>query len=708
MTLKIFLGDLVHTWEKASTWTFPLNIGYIASYLKKQLGDDVEVRLFKRPEKMIDAIRAERPDVVGLGFYVWNANLNKLVFDIARAEIPGVLNIGGGPNFTSINNTDGQAKTFFHDCPSCDAYVVNQGERGFAELINAYLHIGCDRDKLKDTMVAGCAVRGRGDAVHLGTALDGIRDLDEIPSPYLTGLLDEFFAEPFAPVLETNRSCPYRCTFCAWGIGTQKLSKFSEERVLAEIEYIGQRCTNAAQMFIADANFGILERDVDFARALNASHEKYRYPGHLAVQWHKSKADRVLRTAREVKKIARIGASMQSMNGQTLDAVKRRNLPLDDLVEMLHSLRSDGTDMPLVSELILGLPEETRESHIEGNRTMIDLGAEMINYNLYLLPGTEMDTAESREKYFRETGWRLMDNAFGVYDGVKVFEGQETVQATSTMSRDDLRGFRFYHFLLQFMWGGRWYYDYMKLMWNLGLHPVDLIDKLTQACRGADGSVGEIYHQFKSDHDLESFKTHAEMAEYWGRPENLQRLKEASYGKLNYAFTYKILLEHQAAFDDFLLDFTRTTVGAIEGTDVERIVDVCAELLKFGRESRVKLTAEMDLLESTTAPFRYDILNWRNANYESPAPEAMSAVYDFHVTQEQSNKLRRLLKQYKSHNPNLTLRKMTEYIKPHEFFYSVQQAAADTLPSAGGGTPLVPKVDTHDSWSYQNARERSQ
>ena len=49
-------------------------------------------------------------------------------------------------------------------------------------------------------------------------------------------LLDPFFDEAYIPVLETNRSCPYRCTFCAWGIGTEKLAKFDEDRILKEIE----------------------------------------------------------------------------------------------------------------------------------------------------------------------------------------------------------------------------------------------------------------------------------------------------------------------------------------------------------------------------------------------------------------------------------------------------------------------------------------
>ena len=158
--------------------------------------------------------------------------------------------------------------------------------------------------------------------------------MDDIPSPYLTGLLDSFFDGPYAPILETNRSCPYRCTFCAWGIGTEKLARYSDERISAEIEYFGKRSNNTKNLYIADANFAILERDANISRQLFESHEKYGYPGNVMVNWNKTRPDRVLRAAREFHGLARIGASMQSLNQSTLDAVKRKNLPLATVAEM--------------------------------------------------------------------------------------------------------------------------------------------------------------------------------------------------------------------------------------------------------------------------------------------------------------------------------------------------------------------------------------
>ena len=36
--MKVYLGDLFHTWTKGGIWTIPLNVGYVGSYLKKENG----------------------------------------------------------------------------------------------------------------------------------------------------------------------------------------------------------------------------------------------------------------------------------------------------------------------------------------------------------------------------------------------------------------------------------------------------------------------------------------------------------------------------------------------------------------------------------------------------------------------------------------------------------------------------------------------
>ena len=65
-------------------------------------------------------------------------------------------------------------------------------------------------------------------------------DLNDVPSPYQSGLLDEFLPDPiYCPIIETNRGCPYVCTFCQWGdLGKSDMIIFSQERVVKELEYI--------------------------------------------------------------------------------------------------------------------------------------------------------------------------------------------------------------------------------------------------------------------------------------------------------------------------------------------------------------------------------------------------------------------------------------------------------------------------------------
>ena len=93
-----------------------------------------------------------------------------------------------------------------------------------------------DLTPLRD--VAGIVFRDGDEVVRSGDR-DRITDVDDIPSPYLNGMLDAYGeAVEGTAIIETNRGCPYGCTFCDWGSATlSRIRKFDLDRVFAELEW---------------------------------------------------------------------------------------------------------------------------------------------------------------------------------------------------------------------------------------------------------------------------------------------------------------------------------------------------------------------------------------------------------------------------------------------------------------------------------------
>ena len=110
--------------------------------------------------------------------------------------------------------------------------------------------------------IEGCISRKK-DATYQFSPSMRTAELDNIPSPYLTGILDKFFDGKLSPMIQTNRGCPFSCSFCVDGSPeVMKVNNFSIERVNSEINYIATHVPEETRsMFIIDLNFGMIPRD---------------------------------------------------------------------------------------------------------------------------------------------------------------------------------------------------------------------------------------------------------------------------------------------------------------------------------------------------------------------------------------------------------------------------------------------------------------
>ena len=64
--MLIYLTDSIHTYAgKQDSWFIPLSALNISGYVQEPFGSEVEVRVFKFPEKFLYAINNRVPDMIG-------------------------------------------------------------------------------------------------------------------------------------------------------------------------------------------------------------------------------------------------------------------------------------------------------------------------------------------------------------------------------------------------------------------------------------------------------------------------------------------------------------------------------------------------------------------------------------------------------------------------------------------------------------------
>lgn len=446
--MRIYLADLCYLNEWDTNNPVPLNVGYVAAYLRShRRGDDV--RLFKDPVALLQALDAAPPDVLALSHYDWNANLNLPFLARARERKPDVVTVMGGPNFDAGDRE--WVAGFFLRRPHLDAYITGEGEASFVMLVDLIdRHGTVDRTPFEERPSSMYAFNREAQMVvhHAGRPIARL-DLSTVPSPYLTGLLDEFLADArLAPIVETNRGCPYSCAYCCWGQATQsKVNRFPLDTVLAEIRHAARATRNPSGLFyLADGNFGILERDQEIAEVLQECTHAHGVPKRVYVYFAKNTNERVIRIAETLSSVTMMSMSKQTLNPEVLDHVRRKNIPVAQYDALRRECEKRGIET--YSELIYGLAGESDDSFIDGVIATIREGQRVTMYPQLLLAGAESGERAYRERFGLKTALRVIPRYVGSYGDIHSLEYEEIVVEHDRMSRDGYFRIRLFQFLV--------------------------------------------------------------------------------------------------------------------------------------------------------------------------------------------------------------------------------------------------------------------
>lgn len=667
MRYIIYLADLVHNYAAKGPHTFPINIGYIASYAKKFYGDRIEIQLFKFPADLIEAIKIKQPHIVGFSNYTWNLDINNRISVWVKSLSQDILTVYGGPDYPACQKDSAK---YLRERPFLDFYVINQGEKGFLNLLERYFQSGCI-EEMKRSPVQNCSFYSKNaDKVAESERYEYEEDLKQIPSPYLSGILDEFFKYNLIPIIETNRGCPYSCLYCAWGKASQnRIFLFEFERVKQEIEYIAKKTEKTNIFYIADANFGILGRDVKIAEFIRKTRDSYGYPRHVSISWAKGTPDRVIKIAETLSDMVSVTTSFQTMNPVAIRNTKRENIDTNEFKQIQDHFNKKG--ISTYSELILGLPGETKESHLKALRELFDCNASGITcYNLRMLDGSELNISENRTKFGIKTKHRLIDGGFGKYTDIISIESEEMALHTDTMREEDILYFRPIHFFIQFLWSYKYYSELLYFLKQKHINPVDFIVILIDGRDSAPVSVRKIFEDFIYDMHNEWFDTKEILFDHYSKPQNFEKLRAGEFGKLNYKYTYRFLLECRSEFDDYLFAVAEDILKKQGQPD-----DIKEELIDLKRYTN---SVFVDFAEGfagieteKTAEFRYDILKWKEDAYKKDFCEYKTngIKLKFTLPDDQIMTLKKLFKQFEGVDMNQTLRKMVELMNKRDLFY---------------------------------------
>ena len=628
--MRVYLADLFHVYNAeanpdAIPYTVPLGIGYLASALKHHC-PDIEVRLFRDPDKLLNAVRTKRATMVGFSVCSWNTDLTRRVAEIIKAEAPETIVVGGGP---SVDDADAEIVEFFRSFPSFDYLIPNEGESGLIALTRA-IQVPEHRSKVIDGVACldegGHLLRGpyRRPVVPTG-AVHGIErispkhskvadaDAVAISSPYLDGSLDEFLDDGLVPIIQTMRGCPYQCHFCVSGATEwNRMRAFDLDRVIAEIEYAFAR-SKSKDLILTDENWGILgQRDVAIARYLKERRDAKGAPSRLYYYTAKivtEASKEIVETVASMAWIGEFNMSFQSLNPETRKAIKRTNIGMDKLAANIQWARE--RKIPTSSEMIYGFPYETPQTFFDGVERLTREGVNSVTiYPLQLFPGIDLATSDARDRYAIRTRFRLTDGAYGVYDGGTLVsaETEEVVVATRWSSEDDYLTVRRYGLFQQAMLVRRYLVELLELCKAAGSSGEGIVGRLAFTDYTDYPVLSGILADHRRDAELELMDSREQVRD--GLIRDLRESKTREGVKLNLVYLGR-MMSSPDALRELLVIIHDYFDEVLSGNPYRNVV------MSYIREvlpnQIVLLTTSIE--DSMVFSTRFDYAKWRARQY---------------------------------------------------------------------------------------------
>lgn len=613
--LNIYMADLRYNYlGYISSDAMPLGIGYMKAVLSNQF-PDFSVKLFAYPNKLEEATQANAPDILMLTNYTWNEALSMHFAKHTRKINPNCLIIVGGPNIPLETE---RRINFLKQHPYIDIYALGEGDFYASEIVELFLENGNDKNKILSQAIHSSAYK-QGEQYIVTEIKPRTRNVDEIPSPWLTGVMDEFFDGMLLPLFETNRGCPFSCSFCVQGTDWySKVNHFSLKRIKEELEYIAKKISTdypqQKMLRIADPNFGMYNRDVDIASYIAETQAKYNYPLIIDATTGKNRADNIIKTMEKVNGALVFYQAVQSLDDEVLENIQRANIKLDSYKELQTHIKGRG--LKSSSDLILGLPGESLQKHFYSLEKLINSGTDKLNnFQAMLLKGSEMESVAVREKYNFTTQFRLLPKCYGHYFDENVFDTEEIIVATKDLNFEDYLEARKHHLIINVFWNFTRFEGLLKIVKQFDIAPWDWIKQIVTYIETNKTSVCYSFCEaFLTETKAELFNSEYAVADFYSKRQNFENLNTGETGD-NLIYKYRTLALFYY-WEEIVNTAINATIAAIPSgytdTQLKQILQEYGAVIK---QSYVHGKSEKEIFKSHENILSHDIIQWEGDGF---------------------------------------------------------------------------------------------
>ncbi len=297
----------------------------------------IEFIINSRPIDIVETLLQNKPEIIGLGVYIWNTEETLQVVKLLKKISPETIIILGGPEVTYET---GQQEI----CAQADYVITGQADVTFRKTCEDILN---NKKPLQKVIKAE----------HF--------KLDEINLPY-----DEYTDEDIKNrviYVEASRGCPFKCEFCLSSLD-KTVYPFKIDLFLAEMQKLYDRGVRSFKFIDRTFNLKIATsiKIMEFFLEKMQSAKVYLHfeliPDHLP-----EKLKTVMQRFPEDSLQFEIG--IQSLNPNIQDIISRKQD--NNKVHKNMIWIRNNTSAHIHADLIIGLPGETLTSFAKGFNELV-------------------------------------------------------------------------------------------------------------------------------------------------------------------------------------------------------------------------------------------------------------------------------------------------------------------------------------------------